>query len=541
MTRLLVVFVTCLLIPLLPSPAAADFTSPVTVSLPDDSLGEIHSPGFRLVVDLEQPYVEEEFLISGEATVYNYASNPPVRGEIVEKDLDLPYATRIIIRRPEQAAAFNGTLVLEWFNSTAGFDTAPVWDSSAEYFAREGIVYVGLSNANTSYGSTGGALDFLRNGCSLLGLLPPTCGTRYASLWMEEPGQAYEMASQIANLLKSDSPDNPLPPGFQVERLYHAGQSQQGGSMITYASAFDFPVNDGYFIQAASSARPINFGTSCEDPGAPEYPDCTPTLQGDQLRVRTDLPVPVYRVMTESDVDRRDNAEDTRQEDTDTFRYYEVPGTAHLTVHEDVEVLPAEIAELLGLGPGPLFLEDTCQFPLNTLADGPVLGSYVYNAMWRNMEWQVRYGIDPPHGDLIEVAGGEIVRDQYGNALGGIRLPYLDVPIAGYGFPNVVDPSLPPFLQPLLGLACVLSGTVTDFDQETLDELYPRRGKYVGLVSYRAWRLMWDRFLLNEDYKAIIQEARESGIGAGCGIGFELAFLLPPLMWLYGRRQRRMK
>jgi hypothetical protein len=383
-------------------------------------------------------------------------------------------------------------VVIEWFNSTALFDTSPVWHGSAEYFARKGIVYVGWTNARETVG-------FLVNGCPVLGIFPPPqCGTRYAALSMPENGQAYEAGSQIAKLLKSSSANNPLHPDYPVERIFHAGQSQQGGSMVTYASAFHFPgVNDGYFVQASgSSARRINYRTSCDDPNAPAYPECTPRLQGDDRRVRTDLPVPVYRAHTETDMGGV-LAGGSRQNDTASFRYYEMAGTTHITVHKGIETVPPGVIEPNDPG---ISLEDICLYPLNTLADGPILGSFLYNAMWENMELQVRLGTPPPSGDLLEVdPNNELARDEYGNVLGGIRLPQMDVPVASYYPSNEADPNLPGLVSYLGNLFCVLSGIVTPFDAETLAGLYDDNQDYVDQIAARADDLVAARFLLPED------------------------------------------
>jgi hypothetical protein len=500
--------------------AAAAPTDPVTVELPPEGQGDAFVPGFR---PLAEGYVEEEYLVSGAATLFNYAHNPPLGPtDIVPFAEDVPYQTRIIVRRPASHGQFKGTVVIEWWNSTAGFDSAPVWDASAEYFSRNGVVYVGVTNSTTSMG-------FLTGGCSLFGFLPPTCGTRYSTLSLPENGLAFEMVSQIANLLRSDSPENPLPAMFDVERLYHAGQSQQGGSMVTYASAFHFDANDGYFVQQAGTARSINFGPACGADGSPPFPDCTPRLVFPDNLVRTDLPVPVVHANSETDLEILFGTIG-RQADTDTFRYYEVAGGGHLTIHKDVEVLPAGV-----VGPDPLFLEDLCQFPLNTTADGPVFVSYVFNALWENLEDQVKNGVEPPAGLQMDVVGGVVQRDEFGNGLGGVRLPSMDVPTATYTPGNQADPNLPPFLQFIGNLACRLASSVTPFDPETLDELYPNHGSYVNPVTHAANQLRSDGFLLDRDRATIVTTAARSRIG--CGIGFELVFLLPPLMWLYRRRR----
>lgn len=520
--------IVAVLVPWLALSAAAAPTDPVTVVLAPSDQGDAFVPGSRALEDLPGEYMEEEFLVSGFATLFSYANNPPLGPtDLMSIEDDVPYRTRMIVRRPVDDEQFNGTVVIEWWNSTAGFDTAPVWDISADYFARNGVVYVGVTNSTTSLG-------FLVGGCRLFGVLPPTCGTRYSTLSLPENGLAFEMMSQIANLLKSDSPDHPLPVGFDVERIYHAGQSQQGGSLVTYASGFHFDANDGYFVQQAATARSINFGPACGADGSPPFPDCTPRLQFPDNLVSTDLPVPVVHANTETDLEILLFGTAGRQADTPTFRYYEVAGGSHLTVHKDVEILPAGVD-----GPDAVFLEDLCQFELNTTGDGPVFVSYVFNALWENMEKQVNHGRTPPAGRQMDVVDGVVQRDEFGNGLGGIRLPSMTVPTATYTPGNQAAPDLPPFLQPLAILACRLAGSVTPFDVLTEAELYPHHATYVTKVLLAAFKLRFERFLLRTDQEKIVSDAVHSDIGRFCGLGFELALILPPLMWMRQRRRIR--
>jgi hypothetical protein len=476
-----------LLLSLLPLAAGAGPQDPIVLERPDDALGAPQIPGFRTLAELPAPYVEEEFFVSGTATVYTYEEEPR-RGVVLPRDLDVPYKTRLIVRRPADRRDANGTVVIEWWNSTASFDAAPVWDASAEFFAREGWTYVGVTNSNMP-------IAFLRGGCRLGGFLPvANCRQRYATLSLPENGQAYDLMSQIAHALKERGATSPLPPDYRVKRVFHAGQSQQGGSVITYASDFHTRVNDGYFIQIFVLGRAINFGPVCGSAGAPAYPACTPALEGRERLVRRDLRVPVFQALTETDVASGFGpiAQDGRQKDARRYRYYEMAGTAHAGVHKGVDVIPNLLA-----------LEDTCLNPLNTHADGPVFGSYLLNAMWKNLERQVRKGTPPPRGKLIEVEDGAIVRDAFGNAVGGLRLPELDLPVATYEPSNVVnEDNIPGILVPalpLLNLFCNLAGSVFPFDAETLAELYPKRRRFERRYRERLERLVQKRFLLEED------------------------------------------
>jgi hypothetical protein len=219
----------------------------------------------------------------------------------------------------------------------------------------------------------------------------------------------------------------------------------------------------------------------------------------------------VYQTVTQADFEGLGFRVFGRQSDTPTYRYYEITGGSHTTVHKGIVLIPEGTWYP---GSPPVLLEDLCLEQLNTLADGPVFGAYVLNALWERMQEQVRGGAVPPAGVLMDTSPtGDLVRGSNDNVLGGVRLPSITAPTATYVSTASVNPFLPPALAGFGRLVCRLSGAVEPFDQATLNALYPNHGKYVEAVAAGANGLKAQGFLLQQDAVTIKKAAAASEIG----------------------------
>ena len=94
----------------------------------------------------ESGYVEHEYVASGTAS--SYSATGPLSGDgrwTFEPDGTAPYRTRILVRRPANAADFSGTVVVEWLNVSGGVDANPDYASLEEELTRQGHAWVGVS------------------------------------------------------------------------------------------------------------------------------------------------------------------------------------------------------------------------------------------------------------------------------------------------------------------------------------------------------------------------------------------------------------
>ena len=397
-------------------------------------------------VDLDAAgYVEEEFAFAGEATSYRYTAPPRTDGEwSVEPDRTAPYTSRMLVRRPHNVQAFNGTVVVEWLNVTAGVDVDVDFGFFAEEVLRQGYAWVGITAQEVAVTSTGGG----QFGDAAVGL-KTWDPQRYGDL--DHPGDAfaYDIFGQAGALLRTDDGQTALG-GGSPEMILADGDSQSAFRLATYRNAIDplASVFDGFLIHSRDGgAAPLDgrsFEVEAEEP---------PTT-----RLRTDAPAPVLQVITESDLFLlRPDAPfpDARQPDGDRIRTWEVAGTAH----SDATYLRRLNQQGTRQFEGFFDLSEVIPFA----NDGPQ--RFVVRAALHALRaWVV--GRPPPHAEPLQVVDGTIARDEHGNALGGVRTPPVDVPAAthtGEGTPL---------------------GSTTPFTADQLRDLYGSRDAY--LSAYRA-------------------------------------------------------
>lgn len=397
-------------------------------------------------------YVEEEFFVEGEARQYTL----PSLGTGTEMaNGNTEYKTRIVVRRPVDQKDFNGTVLLEWSNVTAGLDIEFDWYLSRDYITRAGYAWVGVSAQRVG-------VDRLK-----------VWSDRYQTLDVTDQGKiindalSYDIYSQVAQALRVPKGTNPLD-GLKVKKIIATGHSQSAGYLARYYNSVH-PIHrviDGFVIRGAS----------------------TP--------LRKDLDTKIFRTMAETDVSRATSTATiaaSDEQDTENFRRWEVAGTSHVDLIQRQGYEPTLIRDLGGITPVESDRPPFSRIPF----------TYVQNAAYDYMVKWIDGRVVPPSSPRFTWMADGItkVRDSYGNALGGIRLPEHEVPTAV----NTGNNSGPGFER--------LYGSHEPFDPVTLRRLYPNHGAYVSKINHATNAILKQGFILQDDAQLIRDGAAKSLIG----------------------------
>lgn len=423
-------------------------------------------------------YDESEYFVSGSATAYTSSEPLSEDGDWDVKDGETAdYTTRIVVRRPADAAKFNGTVYVEWLNVTAGFDTGPVWTFASVEIQRSGAAWVGVSAQ--SVGVEGGG-----NALGAMFVLKTSDPTRYGKL--SHPGDdfSYDMFSQIGATIWRESAR--VLDGLAPERVIAMGESQSAFRMTTYINAVakKHDVYSAYLVHSRGS-RAAQLST------APR-----PEISGpDPARIRTDIERPVMVFSSETDVvGERLGYRRAEQDDTKWFRSWEVVGTAHADAYSlgigDTDYGSGDaddklFAALLDAPTSVYFGVIKCDAPINA---GP--HTYVLRSALRALDEWTRTGTPPASMPRMKTNADvtDYERDSNGIALGGIRTPQVDVPVSTLSGLGQSGESF-----------CGLFGTTTQFASGTLSSLYASKADFVGKWNSATDAAVTSGAILSED------------------------------------------
>jgi hypothetical protein len=343
------------------------------------------------------------------------------------------YAIRALLTRPADPRRFSGQVLVE---NDHGVETPFGWHFTRDYLLSRGHAHLGLSTSTAN-------VNFLVN----------SNPERYSRLQLDAD-QVSDVVAQVGRLLNSD-----VSPLEGIQAIHFTGYSIAAAPVWNYMNTHHnlwrlpdgAPIYDGFWLPPSRTACRLG-----------------PLPQVD---------VPVLWVNSQLEVQEVivDDATDCRTPDSDDpahpFRLYEVAGMSHY----DSRYLPG-------------WWNQPCANPRDLYPFARVVSTMLDH----HLRW-VADGEPPPPGQLISVlrgAGGEIEFDEHGNAVGGVRHTYLDVPIATYSPLNEL--TTPPDFN------CTVYGSTIEFTDEQLAELYRNHGHYVSQVNRRLNELVTDGSLLRE-------------------------------------------
>jgi hypothetical protein len=381
-------------------------------------------------------YTEQEYLVSGTATALDGTT--------------APYTTRIVVFRPKEQKAFNGSVMLDWVNVTAQFENAVDTLEARELLLREGWAFVHVSAQKA--------------GLCCSPLTPQAYDpVRYAAI--NHPGDAYaaDMFSQVAQAVRTHAGLDPMK-GLKVRRVIAAGQSQSADKLYDYVTNWQSRagVIDGFLIHGNGTVKKT-------------FPAA--------------LTVPVLNLLSDRE------AEPTAPTTDPRYRLWEVAATAHSdyfigyqSVHgngQRVADQPAvsraryrEIIDAAGnygqvLDP----LLGTC-----TLAGATMPMHYATSTALHQLNRWVRTGRAPAVTPRYEFAAGKLAKDEFGNTKGGIRMPPVEVPVARYE-----------------STSCNLGGITVPFTDQQIQQLYPTFTDYQDKMRRATNRAVRQGWLLRPD------------------------------------------
>lgn len=401
-------------------------------------------------------YVAKEFLVSGTAVSYRPVSELGTDGRWdVNPSGTAEYTTRMVVLTPADQARFNGTVLVEWLNVSGGIDAPAVWMMAHREIVRAGYAYVAVSAQQVG----------IQGGDSLLGMdmsLKSQDPVRYAAL--HHPGDAfcYDIFSQTAQLARTVD----VLGGLHAEHVVALGESQSAMFLTSYVNAVDplAAAYDGFLVHSRfASAAPLDGGSIFDD---------LQSSTAQAVRFRPDLRVPLVAIITETDLFGavRHGYYFARQPDNDRLRVWEIPGAAHADNYTiQVAAIDSGVAPLADI---------VAAYAPTTMLMGQQLGHfinfapqhhYVVQAAIAALNTWVRTGAPAPAAPPIrmrEIEAPQPVLDSNGLACGGVRTPWVDVPIARTSGDGAWDETTENVMSAIFG-----SGE--PFDEATLRRLYP--------------------------------------------------------------------